>query len=508
MAPWLIAFLACLLAYFWKCKTSKPKSFPPGPARYPILGSAMSLQNPKTKKPELFYGIRKLQQEYGSIFGFYLGNQSAVAITKFEDIKEILSKSETAHRPPVIGLAAKPGKFTAQEVDPELNKDNPPGIILSNGRYWSEQRRFMLKTLREFGFGKSSMEAGIQEDVKMLIDHLALRAGKPTEIGESLNIAIINSLWSILVGEKLKLNDPKLEMVVKATNDLITSEGPTGLIANLLPHKSMIYWPFFKQVSGYSLIESIMKKLEAFMLPYIENHQNSDSYIDEMLREIAKTTDKTSSFYGERGQFALINNVIDLFMAGVETTSSSLLWSFLYLLHYPECQAKIQEELDRVCGSNRLPNLDDKPSLHYTNAFLQESLRLTCFVPLSVFHFTSEDVTVHGYVIPEKTMVIPSLYHVMHDPDHFPEPGLFKPDRFLDENGHFMANERVIPFGVGRRICLGKSLAEKELFLFFTGILQRFSVLNVPGVTPPPFGIDFPMPGIVRNVPRFQLVLQ
>lgn len=133
MAPWLIAFLACLyLAYFWKCKTSKPKSFPPGPPRYPILGSAMFLQNPKTKKPELFYGIRKLQQEYGSIFGFYLGNQSAVAITKFEDIKEILSKSETAHRPPVIGLAAKPGKFTAQEVDPGLNKDNPPGIILSN----------------------------------------------------------------------------------------------------------------------------------------------------------------------------------------------------------------------------------------------------------------------------------------------------------------------------------------------------------------------------------------
>ena len=97
----------------------------------------------------------------------------------------------------------------------------------------------------------------------------------------------------------------------------------------------------------------------------------------------------------------------------------------------------------------------------------------------------------------------------MYDPEHFPEPNLFKPERFLGGQEEFMANVRVIPFGIGKRICLGKSLAEKELFLFFTGIIQNFSVHNVPGIDPPGFGIeDTPVPGIVRTAQEFHMILE
>lgn len=349
----------------------------------------------------------------------------------------------------------------------------------------------------------------------MLIDHLSSRTGHAIQIGNTLNIAIVNSLWNIVVGEKLTFDDPKLDMVVRATNELLSSDGPTGVIASLLPHKSMIYWPFFKQVSGYASIERIFRKLADFMQPYVESHKanlkesNDDCYIDVMLKEIQNTKDVTSSFYGQRGEYALVNNIMDLFMAGMETTSSALLWSFLYLLHYPECQSKIQAELDGAIGRQRLPTFDDRPTLHYTNAFLQESMRLTAFIPLSVFHYTSTDVVLRGFVIPKRTMILPSLYHVMYNPEHFPEPDVFNPDRFLDDQGKFLVDERVIPFGIGKRICLGKSLAEKELFLFFTGIIQNFNVRNAPGADPPAFGIDdSPVPGIVRSVPQFDLVLE
>ena len=89
-------------------------------------------------------------------------------------------------------------------------------------------------------------------------------------------------------------------------------------------------------------------------------------FTDSMLIEIEKTTDKSSSFYGEGGVENLRNTLFDLFIAGSETTSSTLTWAALYMVRYPQVQKKVQAELDRVVGQNRPPSLKDKPNLPYT----------------------------------------------------------------------------------------------------------------------------------------------
>ena len=89
-------------------------------------------------------------------------------------------------------------------------------------------------------------------------------------------------------------------------------------------------------------------------------------FTDSMLIEISKTTDKSSSFYGESGIENLRNTLFDLFLAGSETTSTTLTWAALYMVRYPEVQKKVQAELDRVVGQNRPPSLKDKPNLPYT----------------------------------------------------------------------------------------------------------------------------------------------
>ena len=96
----------------------------------------------------------------------------------------------------------------------------------------------------------------------------------------------------------------------------------------------------------------------------------------------------------------------------------------------------------------------------------------------------------------------------MRDPEHFPDPDVFIPERFIDEDGKFIKDEQVCPFGVGKRYCLGQSLAEKEYFLFFVGVMRRFQFKPVPGMTLPGYGKDdVVFYGPARNPPEELRVL-
>ena len=109
----------------------------------------------------------------------------------------------------------------------------------------------------------------------------------------------------------------------------------------MLPDPNMALWPGLKQFTGLDYAEKTFNKITNFIMPYVEEHKKTfddnfhRDFMDLMLSEIQKTTDPSSSFYGKTGEYAMINDFIDLFLAGAETTSSSLLWSILYLLHFP-----------------------------------------------------------------------------------------------------------------------------------------------------------------------------
>ena len=86
----------------------------------------------------------------------------------------------------------------------------------------------------------------------------------------------------------------------------------------------------------------------------------------------------------------------ELFVAGSETTNTTLRWSLLYMMAYPEIQSRVQKELDDVTGGNRFPRMSDKPNLPYTEAVLCEIQRISTIVPLAIPHYTSEDTTFMG----------------------------------------------------------------------------------------------------------------
>ena len=142
---------------------------------------------------------------------------------------------------------------------------------------------------------------------------------------------------------------------------------------------------------------------------------------------------------------------------------------------------RVQEELDAVVGRSRMPSLDDQPHLPYTEATLCEILRRSTVVPLGTFHATSRNTTLGGYTIPEGTTVIPLLYACHMDPRLWEDPENFDPRRFIDSEGGVKKPKQFIPFGTGRRMCLGNVLARSELFLFFTSILHVFDLAQPEG---------------------------
>ena len=161
-------------------------------------------------------------------------------------------------------------------------------------------------------------------------------------------------------------------------------------------------------------------------------------------------------------------------------------------------------------GKERLPRISDKEDMHYTNAVLEESFRVVSFAFVAVPHSATKDIEIGDgeYVIPKGATIMSSLSHIMYDPEHFSNPNIFNPDRFLDENGIFRHNERIVPFGIGKRYCLGQSLAEKEFFLFMAGFLQKYDIFPSPTKKLPSYYIHDNTPeNILRMCPEYEIIL-
>ncbi|KAI0697651.1 cytochrome P450 [Cerioporus squamosus] len=167
------------------------------------------------------------------------------------------------------------------------------------------------------------------------------------------------------------------------------------------------------------------------------------------------------------------------FEAGSDTTLSTLQTVFLAMALYPEVLKRVHTELDAVVGPMRLPDFSDKDSLVYVNAIIREASRWLPVLPISVPHCTTEDDELHGYFIPKGTVLMPNVWACMQDPEVYPEPEVFRPERFIRDGKLDVTGVRdpfQFTFGFGRRICPGRYFAESAVFINVAMALHVFDI--------------------------------
>ncbi|KAK1897444.1 Cytochrome P450 2J2 [Dissostichus eleginoides] len=207
-------------------------------------------------------------------------------------------------------------------------------------------------------------------------------------------------------------------------------------------------WLMRRLPGPHQTVKQIWKDVKDFIRVEIQKHkQNWDpsdprDYIDCFLNEIQTVKGQAGNTFDEE---SLIMSVMDLFVAGSETTSTTLRWAFLYMAKYPEIQVKVQEEIDSVIGQSRQPAMEDRANLPYTDAVLHEIQRIGNIAPLSLPHVTNKEMKLGGYKIPKGVTIIPNLTSVLFDKMNGRRPTLSTQD--LSEQGGKVCEARCFhPF--------------------------------------------------------------
>ncbi|XP_077147708.1 cytochrome P450 2C8-like isoform X1 [Ranitomeya variabilis] len=479
----IILCLFFVLFFFgWK---KNAYNLPPGPRPLPIIGNLHILD---MNRPYLT--MHELSKKYGPVYTLQLGVEKVIVICGYEAVKDALVNhgDEFSGRPKAVLID-------------EVFKGH--GIIFASNDNWRAMRRFTLSTLRDFGMGKEAIENKISEESDFLVQKFRSYKGEPFDNIMNINAAVCNIIVSILLSKRFDYEDPTLLKLIKMNNENNQLAGtPMAMLYNTYP--SVMRW--FANVSEKMIRNA--NEICAFIQDTFKiNREQLDvndqrNLIDSFLVKQREEKPNPKLYFTNEN---LTQLVVDLFDAGMDTTSTTLRWGLLLMMKYPEIQKKVQSEIDKVIGSNE-PQVIHRREMPYTDAVIHEIQRFGNIIPNNVPHATTQDVNFRGYLLPKGIQVIPLLTSVLHDKNQFEKADEFYPEHFLDSGGNFVRKEAFIPFSAGKRSCAGESLAKMELYMFFTRLLQNFTFKAPPGaaldLTPRVAVVAGPMPYKMCAIPR------
>ncbi|XP_069599974.1 cytochrome P450 2U1 [Ranitomeya imitator] len=483
----LLVGLYWLLSALWAYYQIITRNSPPGPTPLPFLGNFGFMLVPGWLLQLLRFGIdsnrlsrapagatrrgaflyphivfSNMAKLYGKIYGIYIGSRLIVILNDFDTVKDaMVNHSEVFSDRPSVPLVTI---ITKRK-----------GIVFAKyGPIWRQQRRFSHSTLRHFGLGKLSLEPIIIEEFKYVKTEMSKFGNKGFSPFQIINNAVSNVICSISFGKRFDYEDKEFKtMLALMSRGLEISVNSEAILSNVFS------WLYYLPFGPFRELRQIVIDITAFLKRIIEEHklsldpENPRDFIDMYLLHInEEQRSQLESSFDTEYLFYIIG---DLFIAGTDTTTNTLLWSLLYMCLHPNVQEKVQAEIDSVIGRDRPPSLTDKIQMPFTEATIMEVQRMTVVVPLSVPHMASESTVFQGYTIPKGSVVLANLWAVHRDPKVWEKPNDFNPSRFLDEHGQILKKEAFIPFGIGRRVCMGEQLAKMELFLMFVNLLQSFS---------------------------------
>ncbi|CAL8286671.1 unnamed protein product [Merluccius merluccius] len=428
---------------------------PPGPPGLLLLGNLVDLS-----QKHLPSHLTGLAQRYGRIFTLTCGNSTLVVLNSNDLIKEALVKKWS-------DFAGRPISYTGDMV-------SGGGCSVSLGDYseeWRAQRRLVHRSLQRCS--QTSLHALIQKQALLLRKVLIGYNGSAVDLSEDFTVAASNVITALTFEKEYEKDSEELQRLHSCLNKIVSLWGSPWISAldsfpllRKLPNR-----PFSRLLKEVARRDDIIgAHLNEFKL---QDNKSEDSITDSLLKGIDQCI---GSAHGVRLTATHLHMAaVDLLIGGTETTAAWLNWTVAFLLHRPEVQSQVYEEMCAVL-EDRYPHYSDRRRLPLLSAVVSEVLRLRPVAPLAVPHRALRDSSIAGYFIPKDTLIIPNLFGAHHDPAVWTEPYCFRPERFLEGGGGCAGS--LLAFGGGPRRCLGETVAKMELFLFTAYLLRDFQFVS------------------------------
>ncbi|CAI0386883.1 unnamed protein product [Linum tenue] len=323
-------------------------------------------------------------------------------------------------------------------------------------------------------------------------------AGEPMDVGGEL-IRVANNVISVMaMGERCSGGADEADWVRKLVAETAELTGKFNLSDYVWFCKRLDLQGFGKR------LEDLRERFDSMMERIIEEH------VEARMNKKKKTTvvggnggevkdlldvlldikeDQDSEIKLTRENIKAF--IWDIFAAGTESSAITTEWAMAELINHPEILNRARKEIDSVVGKSRLVQESDIPNLPYLQAIVKETMRLHPAAPL-IMRESSRDCEIQGYKIPARTRLFVNVWAIGRDPNHWDEPLEFEPERFMDgkmdaRGQHF----EFLPFGSGRRVCPGTTLALHMVHANLAAMIQCFE-WKVHGSTKKGVGLTIP----------------
>jgi cytochrome P450 len=430
----------------WKIEERNGYRFPPGlKLNLPLY---LSRRFFRVGNPILLF--EHLAATYGRMAHYRVGPSHIVLVNEPEFIREILVNQAQ--------------NFIKERTQKRMKILLGEGLITSDGEVHKRQRRIAAPAFHR---------QRIQAYGAMMVERAAAMRGKWQSGGEidassemmRLSLQVVaRTLFAQEVTPDIESINHEVNVIMKLYNFLIA-----------LPRaEDYLHLP----IPGLMRFRRARKRLDEVVHRMIAASRASGVDSGDLLSMLIRARDDESDHSGMSDE-QLRDEIITIFLAGYETVANALAWTWMLLAQNPGAEAKLHAELDEVL-QGRLPTLEDLPRLRYTEMVLAESMRL--YPPAwAMGRQATIDVQIGPYLLPAGTYFFFSQYLIQRNPEHFPDPLRFEPERFTPERKAGRSRFVYFPFGAGNRQCIGEAFAWMESTLVLATLAQEWRLRLVPG---------------------------
>ena len=455
----IISLLLGWVMWYILTTYTRLRKMPPGPFPLPLIGNVHQVGSDPP------FSMEKLREKYGEVYTLTFPIGTYVVVNSGALAREVLVTAKD-------DFASRPGASTFPSDDVFKGKN----IVYSDfGPNYMFRRKIVTSALHTFGEGLNLAEARVNNEVQELLDRIERTDGRPFCVREQLAATMINVIAEWLFSNRYDIDDPVFKLF-SDLDDKMMVLFQQGSYYQVLP--------FLKYLPNNSIakhLEDVLKIRDDFLLSELKEHRATyqegivrditDALLASFDKEKAKNPDKDIGTYEDIKYL-----IIDIIIGATGTVTSTLSWLIVFMILHEDIQSEVQQELDRVVGRGRLPCWKDVENLHYLSAVIAETMRRSVFMPFSPRR-AIRDSTIQGYHIPKDTGILLNVWRIHFNPKDWEQPALFKPERFLDDDGKFVGWTSLpsfFPFGAGRRVCLGQTLGKMDTFAAASRLLHQF----------------------------------